>query len=350
MTAARRAFWASALVAAGLAMTGRAAAQDTVTRVLDFADLQGWATDDHDAALRVFNTTCADMTDPEWRMLCAVARDQTAGRAFFEMFFRPVLIENGTPGLFTGYFEPELDGSRRPTARFRYPVYRMPPEAQRTTLWLPRRAIETSGVMEGRGLEIAWVDDPVELFFLQVQGSGRIRLTDGQTIRVGYAGKNGHDYKSIGIELVRRGVYDPHQVSAEVIKNWVRRNGAAGLELLRHNDSYVFFREVSEVPADKGPLGAMNRSVTALRSIAVDPAFVPLGAPVWVEKAGADPMQRLMIAQDTGSAIKGAQRADIFFGTGDAAGRAAGMLKDPGRMVVLMPIQQAYARLLEQGE
>ncbi len=341
---------ARALVLAGLVMIGPAAAQDAVHRVLAFADLTGWADDDHDAALRVFAETCADMRDPDWQVLCAVARDQTSGRAFFELFFRPVMIEDGKPGLFTGYFEPELDGSRQPTPRFRFPVYRMPPEARQTDLWLPRRDIEMSGVMQGRGLEIAWVDDPVELFFLQVQGSGRIRLTDGQTVRVGYAGKNGHEYRSVGMELVRRGIYDPHQVSADVIKNWVRRNGEDGLNLLRHNDSYVFFREVSHVPAEKGPLGAMNRSITPLRSIAVDPAYVPLGAPVWIEKAGADPLRRLMIAQDTGSAIKGAQRADIYFGTGDAAGRQAGTLKDPGRMVVLMPIQHAHTLLAEAGE
>jgi membrane-bound lytic murein transglycosylase A len=201
--------------------------------------------------------------------------------------------------------------------------------------------------MEGRGLEIAWVDDPVELFFLQVQGSGRVRYPDGRMIRVGYGGANGHNYRSIGQELVRRGVYQPHQVSADVIKNWVRRNPVEGEDLLYHNDSYVFFREVSQVPAERGPLGAMNRSITTLRSIAVDPAFTPLGAPVWIEKEGADPLRRLMIAQDTGSAIKGAQRADVFYGTGDDAGRQAGRIKDPGRMVVLMPIQRAYAFLPE---
>jgi membrane-bound lytic murein transglycosylase A len=201
--------------------------------------------------------------------------------------------------------------------------------------------------MEGLGLEIAYVDDPVELFFLQIQGSGRILLPDGGYLRVGFSGSNGHNYRSIGQEMVRRGIYEPHQVSAQVIKNWVRRNPEDGKELLYHNPSYVFFREVNQVPADKGPLGAMNRSITTMRSVAVDPKFTPLGAPVWIEKDGADPIRRLMIAQDTGSAIKGAQRGDIFFGTGDEAGRKAGRLRDPGRMVVLMPIQRAYAYLPE---
>jgi membrane-bound lytic murein transglycosylase A len=223
----------------------------------------------------------------------------------------------------------------------------MPPEARGAASWLSRREIETTDALAGRGLEIAWVDDPVELFFLQVQGSGRIRLPDGRSLRVGYQGANGHQYRSVGTELVRRGIFDAHQVSAQVIKNWVRRNPIDGLELLRHNPSYVFFREIGDVPAHKGPLGAMNRSVTALRSVAVDPRFVPLGAPVWLEKAGETPMNRLMVAQDTGSAIKGAQRADIFFGTGDEAGRQAGRLRDDGRMYVLLPIQRAYALLPE---
>ena len=225
----------------------------------------------------------------------------------------------------------------------------MPPEANETRPWLTRRDLLQSGVMDGRGLTIAYVDDPVELFFLQIQGSGRIRLPDGRSIRVGYRGSNGHDYRSIGQELVRRGVYEAHQVSAQVIKNWVRRNPVDGEELLFHNPSYVFFREVSRVPADKGPLGAMNRSITTMRTVAVDPAFVPLGAPVWIEKDGKTPLRRLMVAQDTGSAIKGAQRADVFFGTGDGAGRAAGRLRDPGRLVVLLPIQRAYALLPESA-
>ncbi|WP_245710738.1 murein transglycosylase A [Citreimonas salinaria] len=327
-------------------MTGSAQAADGSSyAILGFEDLQGWADDDHQAALDVFRNTCGDLNDPDWRALCAMAADTGDARQFFELFFRPVMISDGADPLFTGYFEPELDGSLTRTSRYSHPLYTMPSEAAETRPWLTRREILSTGALAGRGLEIAWVDDPVEAFFLQVQGSGRIRLPDGQSIRVGYAGANGHPYSSIGQELVRRGIYEPHQVSADVIRNWVRRNPDEGRELLFHNDSYVFFREVSEVPAERGPLGAMNRSITPMRSIAVDPAFVPLGAPVWIEKAGDEPMQRLMIAQDTGSAIKGAQRADIYFGTGDDAGQRAGRVKDGGRMVVLLPIQRAYALL-----
>jgi len=338
-----------ALIAAalGLCMAGSAQSEDATYKLLDFKDLEGWEQDDHAAALEVFLNTCPDMDDPDWASLCAVAQNITSPKSFFELFFRPVLIQDGAPALFTGYFEPELDGATAPDSRYRFPVYRLPREARGTSVWVSRREIETTDVMKGRGLEIAWVDDPVELFFLQVQGSGRIRLPDGSHIRVGYGGANGHPYRSIGVELIRRGIYSPHQVSAQVIKNWVRRNPVDGLELLRHNPSYVFFRTVNQVPAEKGPLGAMNRSITDMRSVAVDPAFTPLGAPVWLEKDGANPIRRLMVAQDTGSAIKGAQRADVFFGTGDAAGRAAGKLRDPGRMLVLLPIQRAFALLPE---
>ncbi|MEM8774478.1 MAG: murein transglycosylase A [Pseudomonadota bacterium] len=323
--------------------------EEIVTRhtVIDFKQLEGWQNDDHENALETFLVTCPDLDESDWASLCALAQQKPDAKTFFELFFRPILIEDGKDALFTGYFEPELRGSRTRSTRYRYPVYGQPPESRGAGTWYTRQQIETGTIMQGRGLEIAWVDDPVELFFMQIQGSGRIRLPNGDLIRVGYAGKNGHEYRSIGKELVRRGVFQAHQVSAQVIKNWVRNNPAAGQSLLWHNPSYVFFRRVDRVPAELGPLGAMNRPVTAGRTIAADPAFVPLGAPVWIEKEGAEPVRRLMVAQDTGSAIKGAQRADIFIGTGDQAGRLAGKLKDPGRMFVLMPIQRAYAMATE---
>ncbi len=337
-------------LALGLAMTGPGQAADPRVTVLTFDQLSGWEEDNLDQALKVFQSTCTDMKDPDWSSLCALAQEQKSARTFFELFFRPTLIEDGAPALFTGYFEPELDGSLTRTDRFDIPIYRKPPELRRGSVWLSRSEIEESAVLEGRGLEIAWVDDPVEAFFLQIQGSGRINLQDGSSIRVGYSAANGHNYRSIGEELVRRGVYKPHQVSAQVLRSWVGRNPQEGKELLQVNPSFVFFRKLAGLADDLGPLGAMNRPITAMRTIAVDPRFTPLGAPVWIEKAGSRAMNRLMIAQDTGSAIKGAQRADIFFGTGDAAGRRAGKIRDPGRMIVLMPIQRAYAMLSEGSE
>ncbi len=337
-----------AAIAVAAAMSGPVLGETTYS-VLDWKDLDGWAEDDHAEALAVFLETCPDMDGPDWGPLCAYA-DHGAqdARQFFEAFFRPVVVSDGNPGLFTGYYEPELEGSSVRTPRFRYPIYRLPPEVPQGGQWLTRAEIENEGVLEGRGLEIAWLADPVDVFFLHVQGSGRIRLTDGRAIRVGFGGRNGHSYRSVGTELVRRGLFQSHQVSAAVIRRWVRDNPAAGRELLQHNPSYIFFREVSDVPAERGPLGAMNRSISSMRTIAVDPAFVPLGAPVWIEKGGKEPLNRLMIAQDTGSAIKGAQRADIFVGTGFAAGQKAGRIRDGGRMVVLLPIETAF-RLAPEG-
>ena len=317
--------------------------------LLPFNQLDGWQDDNHAEAFSAFLETCGDLKDPEWKAICALAKsrpmDQASAQTFFEMFFRPVLIEDGEPMLFTGYFEPELSGSRTRTGRFRFPIYSLPRD--NSVRRLSRRQLEETGALNGRGLEICWVDDSVELFFLQIQGSGRVRLTDGSVLRVGYAGANEHEYRSIGQELIRRGIYNRHQVSAGVIANWVRRNPVDGAELLRHNGSYVYFRELRHVPSHKGPLGAMNRSVTTMRTVAVDRRYTPLGAPVWIEKEGGDPLRRLMVAQDTGSAIKGAQRADIFYGSGDLAGRAAGQVRDSGRMVVLLPITLAFQKVPE---
>ena len=326
--------------ALGLSLIGGGAAMAQPTyQLLQYDELRGWAEDDHQAALEVFLTTCADMRDASWQGLCDVAKKGQEARSFFERFFTPVLIDDGQEALFTGYFEPELRGSLSRGGPYQYPLYRLPPNPGQYS----RREIEENDTFAGQGLEIAWVDDPVDVFFLQVQGSGRVRLDTGGWLRVGYAGANGREYSSVGLALIERGIYEPHQVSADVIRNWVRNNGELGRQFLWVNESFVFFREVNEVPPEMGPLGAMNRSVTTMRTVAIDPTYVPYGAPVWIEKEGVDPLNRLMVAQDTGSAIRGAQRADIFFGTGDDAGREAGRIKDGGRMVVLMPIQAAYA-------
>ncbi len=333
----------AALAAAMLAVamtTSQAPAE-----ILRFADLEGWAEDDHRAALESFRATCDLLKESDWTPICNLSADAgtsaASARQFFELFFRPVVIGE-PPALFTGYFEPELDGSPVRTPRFAWPIYRRPPELRDGQVFHSRAAIE-AGILRGRGLELAWLDDPVDVYFLQVQGSGRIRMPDGRVVRVGYAGRNGHAYRSVGQELVRRGTHSMDQVSAQEIASYVRNQ--AGSELLNINPSYVFFRVIDDVPAEKGPIGAMGRSITAFRSVAIDPSFTPLGAPVWVEKAGADPIRSLMVAQDTGGAIKGPQRADIFYGTGREAGDAAGTIKDGGRMVVLLPIDRAYARL-----
>lgn len=294
---------------------------------LDYSDLHGWAAADHAAALSVFRTTC-DLTP--WPWLCNEAARATDARSFFETHFTPALADG--PALFTAYYEPELEGALTPDARFAHPVYALPPEGPPA---IPRA--EMHDALRGRGLELLWLADPAEAFFLQVQGSGRVRLPDGRTVRLGYAGKNGLEYRSIGREMVRRGTMTVEQATAEALKDWIRANPEAGRALMNHNTSFVFFRTL-DLPPQTGPLGAMDRPVTAMGTAAVDPAHVPLGLPVWVEKDGDAPLRRLFIAQDTGSAIKGPARADLFYGSGPAAGFAASDVADGGRMVVLMPV------------
>ena len=311
--------------------------------ILSFDALKGWAADDHRAALDVFCKTADLITDPYWQAVCHLAPTCTDPRGFFELYFTPVLISDGAPMLFTGYFEPEFSGSRVADTKHKHPIYALPPDLPAGTT---RREIEEGRLLAGR--ELVWLSDLVDAFFLHVQGSGRVRLPDGSVLRLGFAGKNGLPYTSVGKELVARGIARADQVSADFIRTWVTRNPDAGRALLWVNDSYVFFRELTGLPDDAGPFGAMKRSVTAERTIAVDPAFTPLGAPVWIEKQGQEAINRLMVAQDKGSAIKGAQRADIYFGTGPLAGDRAGRVKDAGRMVTLMPtaVAQRLAGLL----
>jgi membrane-bound lytic murein transglycosylase A len=330
-----------------LAVVAAMTAGPAQAELLDFEALDGWREDRHAEALVAFLKTCDLIDQPDWAPLCAVAadvpQDDVSARSFFELFFKPVVVGK-PPALFTGYFEPELEGSPVRTGRFQYPIYRRPPELRDGTLYHSREAIE-NGAISGRGLELAWLDDPVDVYFLQVQGSGRIRMTDGTVVRVGYAGANGHSYRSVGQEMVRRGTHSLDHVSAPEIASWVRSNPGEGKALLHSNPSYVFFRKIGTLEPKDGPIGAMGRSITTMRSVAIDPKFTTLGAPVWIEKEGREPIRSLMIAQDTGGAIKGMQRADIFFGTGAGAGQAAGTIKDPGRMVLLLPIDRAFAML-----
>jgi membrane-bound lytic murein transglycosylase A len=320
---------------------------------VSFKNLPGWETDDHSAALSVFQMSCDEIREnalsqaEDWRALCEFAKTAPDARAFFELLFQPVLIEDGKDTLFTGYYEPEIVGSRVKTTKFKYPLYKRPSELVVGIPWKTHAEIE-NGALEGRGLELAWLSDPVENFFLHVQGSGRLLLNQGDSMRVGFDAKNGQPYKSIGQEMVRLGLIDKSKASAQRIKAWVRKNPIDGRKILHHNPSFVFFRELTGLDPDAGPFGALGVSVSTGRTIAIDPLFTPLGAPVWIDKAGADPIQRLMIAQDVGSAIKGAQRADIYFGSGPAAGRIAGRTKANGRMYTLLPHASAR-RILPEG-
>lgn len=334
-----------------------------------WTDLPGWRDDDPLAAWSALLGSCGALrTQDAWRQVCTAALalqrpDREQARRFFETQFIPYQLlqpDGAAEGLATGYYEPLLRGSRKQTARYRFPVYGAPDdlltldlpafgaeprdarararvEGKRVVPYFDRAQIE-SGAAPLRGKEIAWVDDPVELFFLQIQGSGRLDLDDGSVMRVGYADHNGHPYRSIGRLLIDRGELTADRASMQGIKAWAQQNPDKLRAVLDYNPRYVFFRELPQ--GLSGPLGAQGVPLTARRSIAVDPRFVPLGAPVFLSTTwplSTKPLNQLMLAQDTGSAIRGAVRADFFWGYGDEAGREAGRMKQPLRMWVLLP-------------
>ena len=290
---------------------------------LSVGALPGWSGDDHRAALEAYERT-ADLLPPGW------PRPKGGAEGFFRERFRCV---PGTEALLTGYYEPELPGASDPGGQYRFALFGPPADLRPDHPWHDRATIEQGSLLAGS--ELVWLDSPLEAFLAQVQGSVRVRMGDGRLRRFGYAGRNGHPYVSIGKELIRRGALDPSNASVAAIRDWAARHPGDLPGLLRVNPSFVFFKEL-DLPADLGPLGTMQRPVTPMRTLAVDPVHIPLGAPVWVEWPGG---AMLMIAQDTGSAIKGPGRGDIFFGSGHDAGERAGALLAKGRMTPLFPTQ-----------
>ncbi|MGL4311970.1 MAG: MltA domain-containing protein [Paracoccaceae bacterium] len=232
---------------------------------------------------------------------------------------------------FTGYYEPVLPASRHGDARFRFPIHRLPDTGTPTAA----RAALVAGDALG-GLELAWLDDPLEAFLLQVQGSGRLRFADGSMMRVGYAGSNGQAYVSIGKLLVARGIIPAHEIGIDAIRAHAAAHPEALAGLLNENPSYVFFKEIAGLPETAGPIGTAGIPLTAMQSVAVDPAHIPLGSLLWMEAGDPDPIRALVIAQDTGSAIKGVGRIDLFFGTGEAAGKRAGAFRCTGTVTPLI--------------
>ena len=267
---------------------------------------------------------------------------------FFQTSFEWVRV-GGEPAFVTGYYEPEILGSRLPAATATVPIYRAPPDLMRCTrpdgatgrgrvdetgtcvLYFTRGEIQ-DGALANKGLEIGWAADPVELFFLEIQGSGRLRLADGTVMRLGYDSQNGREYAGIGRLLRERGILPPGGANMESIKAWLRANPEPGRALMRENLSYIFFRELT----GPGPLGALGLPVTPRGTVATDPMFVPLGAPVFldVDRPEAD---GLWVAQDTGGAIKGANRFDTFWGAGPEATMIAGGMSAKGNALLLLP-------------
>ena len=341
-----------------------------------WSDLPGWTTDDVAAAWPAFLQSCRGVASkphgPAWKRVCDLARaaDGKPGfdaRRFFEQHLQPYSVANGggaVDGMVTGYYEPLLRGSRSRARGFEQPVRGVPDDLltiDLSAVFPELKDKRVRGRLEGNKVVPYWsraeiaargerlpartllyVDDPVELFFLQVQGSGRVKLPDGSLVRLNYGDQNGHPYQSIGRVLVDRGELKLEEASTQGIQAWARANPARLDELLNSNPSYVFFREVPD--SKGGPVGALGVPLTAERSIAVDPRSVPLGAPVFLATTrpnSAQPMNRLVMAQDTGGAIKGAVRADFFWGFGKEAGEQAGRMKQSGRMWVLLPPEAA---------
>ena len=348
-----------------------------------FSALAGWRQDHIAAAVPAFVKSCAVLralapgarlgiagTAGDWRAPCAAAAGLAAAtddqaRAFFEGSFVPYLAADNdkTEGLFTGYFEPELAGARMRGAGFATPLLRRPPDLVSADLgpfrpsWrgertagrvvdgqlrpYPTRAEIERGALARDHLALLWVASPIDAFFLQIQGSGRVRLPDGSLVAVGYAGDNGRPYVAIGRLLIERGALTRDQVSLATIRAWLKAHPDEAGALMDANPSYVFFREITG-PA---PLGSEGVALTPGRSLAVDRAFVPLGVPVWLDIAQGDRRwRRLMVAQDTGGAIRGPVRGDVFWGTGPTAEAQAGGMRAHGEYVILLPRTVAAAR------
>lgn len=342
-----------------------------IGEVVTWGSLPGWETDNLAEAWPALLQSCRVMPkrDPEWTPICDAAKsmgttiNDKQARGFFQQWFEPhpMLGENDNPdGLITGYYEPLLHGSFTPDERYRYPLYG-PPEDLLTidlgSVYPELKNMRLRGRLAGRkvipyydraeidrddspllGHELLWLDDPVAVFFLHVQGSGRVQLPDGSLVGVGYANQNGFPYRSIGKTLIEKNAIPREKMSLFAIKRWLAENPQQAKTILDSNPSYVFFRLREN--AEEPPPGSLGVPLTPERSIAVDRTRLPLGSPVWLSTrlpGAATDYNRLMLAQDTGGAIKGQVRADLFFGTGDRAEQLAGGMKQAGRMFVLVP-------------
>jgi len=351
---------------------------------LPFTVVPGWETSDLPGMMPTFLRSCdrisrrpADAafgdnrlfgTVAEWNVLCedaraAAGRNENVLRYFFESRFEPYLVSDkgNSEGLFTGYYEAELRGAWKPDSRYSVPIMARPDDLIAVNLgkfraeWTgkniagrivgdkfepyPSRADINAGALAGRQLEILWVDNPVDAFFLHIQGSGRVLMDDGGYVRLGYAGRNGQRYVAVGRELIAAGIIAQKDVSMQTIRAWMAENPVAAMALMNKNPSYIFFRILEEAE----PVGAQGVSLTPGRSLAVDNKFIPYGSILWLDTTdprdpgGGTPLRRLVVAQDTGSAIKGPVRGDLFWGFGKDAAAAAGVMKERGSYYVLLP-------------
>ncbi len=370
--------FAGFLLLAAISVVQTAAA--TTLQRQSFQALPGWAADDHAAALHSFRLSCREIlkdgaafgrpvefggAKSDWDGICSQAQQVKDARAFFETQFTPFrVIDAARPaGLFTGYYEPEAEGSRTADRSHTVPIYGKPADLvsfsktqkQETGLdygqlangkplpYLSRKEIEQGGLAD-RGLELVWLKDWADAFFIHVQGSGRVRLSDGSVMRLSYAAKSGRDYTGIGALLVERGAFSREDMSMQAIRQWLRSHPKEARELMWQNESFIFFRETELEDSSLGALGAQHVQLTPQRSLAVDRSIWMFGTPVWLDteaptgdQGSSAPLRQLLIAQDTGTAIRGYARGDVYWGFGEHAAAVAGRMKSPGTMVVLLP-------------
>lgn len=351
-----------------------------VLKPASYSDLPGWQQDNHQDILQAFSKSChrilkrnaSDQFGPDgvggvygdWRLVCQKIVDGTVtdARSFFEKYFTPyqaTMAGMEEEGLFTGYYEASLRGSQTRSGSYQYPLYKRPDDLVMVDLGAFReelRGQRIAGRVVGARLKpyedraaieagnwphhdevLVWVDDPVDAFFLHIQGSGRVVMDDGSQMRVGYAGQNGHVYYAIGRELIKRGHLEKEKVSMQSIRLWLEKNPGQAEEIMNTNRSYVFFKELKK----EGPLGGEGVALTAGRSLAIDRSRLPYGVPLWVDidppRDDMKQIRRLMMAQDTGGAIRGAVRGDVYWGYGDRAEEMAGIMKSQGRYWLLLP-------------
>ncbi len=359
-----------------------------VLKKTSFKNIIDWHGDRHDQVIEVLLRSCAKIAKKpadqplgaigglagDWFQPCNAAAALPKGntelaRSFFEAHFQPYIAtaDGRAEGLFTGYFEMELKGSWLRTETNATPIYERPPELVDANLGefkeelkgqrlsgkvvggrlvpFDDRANIEAGALSGRGLELMWVSSPIDAFFLHVQGSGRVIMDDGSIVRIGYAARNGHAYRSIGRKLIKMGELTRERVSMQSIRAWLKDNPQKGAELMASNPSFIFFRVIEgalkSLGKEQGPIGAQGIPLTPGRSLAVDRRLIPLGVPIWLDTTDplqpGEPLRRLVIAQDTGSAIKGPLRGDLFWGFGPRAALRAGLMKQPGHYFLLLP-------------
>lgn len=351
---------------------------------IDLSALEGWRSHDVDGAREALRRSCREMLEQgagfrrpvrfggspsSWRNACLAAFEAGDARSYFERLFRAYRVHDPErpEGLFTGYYEPEVEGSRTRSDIFHVPIFRRPSDlvnfhdhdaevsgfaygrllGGKPAPYLTRREIE-EGALAGQGLEIVWLRDWADAFFIQIQGSGRVRLAEGGTLRLSYAAKSGHPYTGIGGLLVQRGVLPQDAMSMQAIRAWMVEHPREARALMWENKSFVFFREAALEDPALGALGAQHVQLTPRRSLAIDRSLWMFGTPIWLdtlapigEGGHMAAFRQLLVAQDTGSAIKGLARGDVYWGFGDEAARIAGPMKSQGRMTVLLPVEVA---------